>query len=332
MSTLLNTLGSFTRRVRRIVGDAQWSLVDAFDRSPAGTRVCDVGEAERAHYERHGWVVLRKAVPAADIVRLRSAIEEFRRRRDQVRDESGQGLRIGLLHAVEPSSLKVALNTHVRRFLAGAFGGDPVLFGSLTFDIGTEQEAHIDAAFFHTRPADAMAGCWTGLEDIHPDSGPLFVISGSHRWPHLASEEVLDLHLGLKRRVVRHRQSGLPPDLALSNEVYAAYIAELHARMRAHGAVPTPALINAGDVLIWHGWLIHGGMPRIDRSRTRRSMVAHFIKDGVQFWDQHTYFLPGDDLSQERQSRFTYRRSWRGKVVRHPVAVTFPGGDGHYKA
>ena len=78
--------------------------------------------------------------------------------------------------------------------------------------------------------------------------------------------------------------------------------------------------------------LIYGGLPRLDRTRTRRSMVAHFIRDGVPFWDQHTYFLHGDDLSPERQSSYSYRTSWRGKLVRHPDAVTFPNGDGHYKA
>ena len=332
MHTPLNKLNSLARRFRHLANELRWSVIDTLDRSPAGTPACAVGDAERVHYEQHGWVVLRKAVPEEDIARLRLAIELFRGRRDQGRDEFGHGVRIGLLHAVEPASLKVALNAHVRRFLAGAFGGDPVLFGSLTFDIGTEQEAHIDAAFFYTRPADTMAGCWTGLEDIHPDSGPLFVISGSHHWPRLSAEEVLNLHPDLKQRVVRHRQSGLSPDIALSNEVYGAYIAEVHARIRARGAVPTPALIGVGDVLIWHGWLIHGGLPRLDRTRTRCSMVAHFIKDSVPFWNQHAYFLHGDDLSAERQSHFTYRRSWRGKLIRYPDAVTFPGGDGHYKA
>ena len=36
-----------------------------------------------------------------------------------------------------------------------------------------------------------------------------------------------------------------------------------------------------GDVLIWHGELMHGGVPIQDPTRTRKSLIAHLMPLGV---------------------------------------------------
>jgi hypothetical protein len=288
--------------------------------------------AEQDDYRQKGWALLRGAVPEEEIDLLKERIARFRSRAGGGVDEHGNGMRIGLLHAEERQSLRVALNPRARAFLAWAFGGEPVLFGSLTFDIGSEQEAHIDAAFFYTQPDDVMAGCWTALEDIHPESGPLFYIEGSHLWPRQLAADALAEDPGLAARVRAHAASGASHDLALSNQVYLAYIALLHRRIAERGAVKTPALIRKGDIFIWHAWLVHGGLPRADRTRSRRSMVAHFIRHDARFWDQHSFFLHGADLTPARCTRFAYRGSPRGRYIKYHQAVTFPGPDGHFKA
>jgi ectoine hydroxylase-related dioxygenase (phytanoyl-CoA dioxygenase family) len=43
-------------------------------------------------------------------------------------------------------------------------------------------------------------------------------------------------------------------------------------------------LAKKGDVFIWHANLIHGGMPIIDHSLTRKSMVIHYYaKDVIKY-------------------------------------------------
>ncbi len=314
-----------------LLRDIAWKIADWLGPAPKADPQ-PVSEEDHRHFDEHGWVVLKGAADPAEIDRLRVEIERFRARAGGGRDRQGHGVRIGLLHAVNRCSLNMALNVRVRSFLARAFGGEPVLFGSLTFDVGSEQEPHIDAAFFATEPQHGMAGCWFALEDIHPDSGPLFYVDGSHRWERQWSTEVLAKDAELDALVKKHRQSGKAYDLELSERVYKGYIALLARRLEEKHATLTPALIKKGDVLIWHAWLVHGGSPRLNPALTRRSMVAHFIRADARFWDQHRFFLHGDALDEASRVRFGMRNSRRGRYVKYWEAVTFPGGDGHYKA
>ena len=317
--------GSFLR-------DLTWKVADRRDDEPVVAGPYQVTEEQKQHWREHGWVILERSVSPEAIDRLNEEIDRFRASGRGGRDEHGHGIRVGLLHSENRQSLKVALNDHVRTFLRWAFEGEPVLFGSLTFDIGSEQEPHIDAAFFYTQPEHGMAAAWTALEDVHPDSGPLFYVDGSHRFPHLYVAEVLQEDPDLARRVAEHRAKRKRPDYQLSEDVYRAYSKRLVERLEESGARRTPALLKKGDVFVWNSWVVHGGLPRVNRGLTRRSMVVHYIRRDAKFWDQHAFFLRGDVLDSTRPVRFRFRDSRRGAYIKHHHAVTFEGSDGHFKA
>jgi hypothetical protein len=291
-------------------------------------------EEDKAHWNEHGWVLLRDSVAPAVIDRLKQEVQDYRdqHRAQTTNAKTGEGVRIGLLHSVNRTAREVAFNDQARTFLRWAFDEEPVLFGSLTFDIGSEQEPHIDAAFFYTRPETAMAGVWTAFEDIVSDAGPLFYVDGSHKWPRLQSAEVLAEHPDLKARVDAYRAAGGPVDQGLSNEVYEAYIAKLEQLVEENIDARMPAMLKKGDVFIWHPWLVHGGMPRLDRSLTRRSMVVHYIGESSKMWDQHNFFLHGDQLESRPPIDFTIRSSRGRGYVWHAGPVNFSMGDGHFAA
>jgi Phytanoyl-CoA dioxygenase (PhyH) len=323
---------SRTTLARSAARDLTWKLQDLTGNGEVTTGRYTPSEEDKKHWDEHGWIVLKNSVKPEAIDALREEIEAYRRRSSGGRDEHGYGVRIGLLHAENRQSLEIALNQQVRDFLSWAFGGDPVLFGSLTFDVGTEQEPHIDAAFFNTEPDHGMCGVWTALEDIHPDSGPLFYVDGSHKFPRLTAPEVLEKNPELAERVRKHRESGAPPDGDLADEVYKAYSQEVLKRLEDNGAEMVPALLDKGDVFIWHGWIIHGGLPRKDRSKTRRSMVVHYVREGSKMWEQNDFFLRGDMLDQIQPVAHSLRSSKGRKYVKHHAAVDFGGGDGHFEA
>jgi len=312
--------------------DVTWKIADRFDHGrPAGAPYA-VTEPQKEHWREHGWVILERAVEPETIDRFRAEVERFRASGRGGRDERGHGIRIGLFHSENRQALKLALNDRIRTFLQWALEGEPVLFGSLTFDIGSEQEPHLDAAFFYTQPESAMAAAWIAIEDIHPDSGPLFFVDGSHRFARLYASEALERSPDLARRVAEHRAQRKRPDYALSEEVYQAYSQRLSARLEEMGAQRTPALLKKGDVFVWNGWLVHGGLPRVNRELTRRSMVVHYIRRDARFWDQHAFFLRGDVLESTPPIRFRFRNSRRGRYIKHHHAVTFEGSDGHFQA
>jgi hypothetical protein len=291
-------------------------------------------EDDKQHWRDHGWLILRGSVDLEVIDRLKQEIQDYRERhRSETTDsKSGEGLRIGLLHAANRTSREMALNCQARTFLRWAFDEEPVLFGSLTFDLGTEQEPHIDAAFFYTQPETAMAGVWTAFEDIVDDAGPLFYVDRSHKWPRLKAADVLAESPELNAKVQAYRAAGGPVDADLSNEVYRAYIAKIERTVEENQQDRLPAMLKKGDVFIWHPWLVHGGLPRLNRSLTRRSMVVHYIGASSKMWDQNNFFLYGDELAKRSNIDFTVRSSRGRRYVWHPAPVNFSMGDGHFAA
>lgn len=149
----------------------------------------------------------------------------------------------------------------VLRFLLGR----PVrLFQTLNFLQGTEQPAHSDSFHMTTEPRGYLVGAWVALEDIDPDAGPVFYYPGSHRLPYVMTED-----LGIE-------DGGLvTPD---KNDAYYEAIERLVADA---GLEPVEFTASAGDVLVWHANLLHGGRPVRRPGASRRSMVAHYFAADV---------------------------------------------------
>ena len=203
--------------------DLSWVLADRLRPIEIGDPAWVPSEDDKQHWRDHGWVILRDSVDLAVIDQLKQEIQDYRQRHrsETTNSKTGEGLRIGLLHAANRTSREVALNAQARTFLRWAFDDEPLLFGSLTFDIGSEQEAHIDAAFFYTQPETSMAGVWTAFEDIAEQSGPLFYVDQSHQWQRLKAADVLAADPDLDARVRAFRASGASePDVELSAAVY----------------------------------------------------------------------------------------------------------------
>ena len=193
---------------------------------------------------KKGYVILRNVVPPDLLQRVVSDVAVFRAYCGETKDPQGFGDRIGQLHQKPPSCLDLADNVTVVNFLRWAFRDDPLLFGSLNFERGTEQAPHIDSIFFYTEPMDAMAGAWFALEDVHPDAGPLFYYEGSHRRPFTRGEDIVRVHPELQERVTEARGNRAgPKSQELVNELGNHWTTKLMARIAGMGAKPVPVFI-----------------------------------------------------------------------------------------
>jgi len=143
-----------------------------------------------------------------------------------------------------------------------------VPFQTLNFIKGSGQRAHSDSIHMTTYPLGYLIAAWIALEDIHPDSGPLFYYPGSHKLPYLLNDDFENYSTSLK----------------LGNKQYSDYedlVEEIISKTSYEKKV---FLAKKGDVLIWHANLIHGGMPVANPALTRKSMVVHYYaKDVVKY-------------------------------------------------
>jgi len=172
----------------------------------------------------------------------------------------------------------------LQRWMHLLLGRAPVPFQTLVSHKGSEQREHSDAIHMTTYPVGYLTAAWIAFEDIHPDCGPIVYYPGSHKLPYLSS-----LSLGISRSEFRQRG-------------YAAYFERYEPAIQrliaANGLVPAVFLPKKGDVLLWHGNLIHAGSPRRNLALSRRAVVLHYFARGaVCYHDIAGSLTPPDRLA-----------------------------------
>ena len=128
---------------------------------------------------------------------------------------------------------------------------------------GSEQALHQDMAVFHIHPRNYLIGAWIACEDITPESGPLVLHPGSHRAP-------------LFPGFTDYPQTNLRTADGDTHRRYEEYVRGITARCERREFVA-----RKGQVLFWHGMLVHGGAPVTRRGTTRKSMVLHYTVRGA---------------------------------------------------
>jgi phytanoyl-CoA hydroxylase len=109
------------------------------------------------------------------------------------------------------------------------------------------QALHQDNFYLRVSPG-TCAAMWLALDDADTSNGGLEVVPGSHRHP-IACPEEADHRTSFSGHLVR------PPA----------------------GLSPEPVALKAGDVLFFHGALIHGSPPNRSPDRFRRAFICHYL-------------------------------------------------------
>lgn len=175
---------------------------------------------------------------------------------------SDTGVKFNCLENVSLAARKLSLNHFVCSFLGHVFQDAPVALQSLTFWKGSNQPAHTDYPYVRTQTQiSQLAASWIPLEDIHEDAGPLAYYPGSHQCGRI---KPFDWGNG---SVVSE------PDSTRQPHELAPYLQE---QITRESLEPTVFLPKKGDVLVWHGWVIHEGTAVRNPDLTRKSYVTHY--------------------------------------------------------
>jgi phytanoyl-CoA hydroxylase len=171
--------------------------------------------------------------------------------------------RIHGFHYVNAAAHGVFHNAALRGLVSRLFGRPARPFAAINFMAGSQQHLHQDMAVFHIYPHDWLVGAWIACEDISADSGPLVVHAGSHR-------------SGMFAGFADYPQTNLRTADGATTEAYNRWVGELAAAHHRH-----EFLARKGDILVWHGMLLHGGAPVRVRGTSRRSMALHYTVRGA---------------------------------------------------
>jgi hypothetical protein len=185
------------------------------------------------------------------------------------------GVKFNCLENISYAARRLSLNLLVHDFLSHIFLDRAAVLQSLTFWRGSQQPAHLDYPYVNVQSRiPHLAASWVALEDIQADAGPLAYYPGSHR-PGVIPP--FDWGGG---SVI------MTPQSTRTVDEFTIYLAEQVQKSALRREVFLP---KRGDVLIWHGSLLHEGTKVRDPSLTRRSFVTHYTS-GVSYPRDH-YFV-----------------------------------------
>jgi phytanoyl-CoA hydroxylase len=189
------------------------------------------------------------------------------------------------------SALDLLLSDSISKFLKTIFDDDPLLFQSLSFDVGSEQGLHQDTAYVVTSSPMELAAAWIALEDIQEGSGELMYVPGSHRFP--------EFHFSGQYKHWNPERDGDE-----QQRQWSRHLDEETAAMGLKREVFRP---RKGDVLIWSADLAHGGSPVSDRSLSRKSLVGHYCPNRV---DPNYFSYRNDRLGKKRYRNGFYSSNY----------------------
>ena len=112
---------------------------------------------------------------------------------------------------------------------------------------GRGQALHQDQFYLRVRPGTCMAA-WMALDPCDEENGCLRVVPGSHKWPVLCTTKA---------------------DTEQSFTDITVPIPE--------GQRVEPVIMQPGDVLFFHGCLVHGSYPNTSSDRFRCALIGHYI-------------------------------------------------------
>lgn len=154
-------------------------------------------------------------------------------------------------------------DAELRRIASMVLGHESTADYSINFYNGSNQSLHQDSCVFHLGVPNLICGAWVACEDIAEGSGPLVYFPGSHR---------REMFEGFGD----YPQTNLRTADGPTSTAYRT-----HVELASDEYDRRTFLARKGDVLFWHGMLIHGGEPITKPGTTRQSFVVHFIPEGA---------------------------------------------------
>ncbi|WP_405061833.1 phytanoyl-CoA dioxygenase family protein [Kribbella sp. NBC_01505] len=220
-----------------------------------------VSESCKQEFERDGYTLVRGLFSADEAERLREHYMVLRHRGSYDNDESGvrsgdrdplrRYPRMAQMHRWDDESLQWLIDPRIDQVMTVLLDRSPYAVQTMIYfkPPGSRGQAlHQDNFYLKAEPGTCVAA-WMALDRVDPANGCLEVVPGSHRWPILCTEKA---------------------DTTVSFTDVTVPLPTQEAAV--------PISMEAGDVLFFHGALVHGSAPNVTTDRFRRALIGHYIQ------------------------------------------------------
>lgn len=264
-----------------------------------------------------GYTIVRGAIPSTVCAKLIRDFRDLEAANEAIFSENktsqGHYPRIVNLHCLMRSLMTLFTDNPVWLEVQDVLFDAPTsLYTSLFYEVGSEQSLHRDSPVFATRPEYLYFGSTIYLEASGDENGCLEVMEGGHLLKELDREAMALDHYGSLDRV--------PP---FDESLWVKYQDAVADQGHRCGLRMKKLYAEAGDALIWHPQLPHGGTPIRNPSRTHFSLIMHNTPVGVPVYHQEVFFRPGELVPSEAPWRY-YEAAGR-KIADFRDGIAFSG-------
>jgi phytanoyl-CoA hydroxylase len=232
---------------------------------------------EYVHYQRHGYLKVEKLLGESDVHRLLDWAER-RRQPPAVSTQSERAAleevfktqtRVHQLHRIDATAEWGLLHPRVIDVLEALIGPDVLALQSMLFynppGMGG-QGWHQDSYYITTYP-DTLIGAWIALDAADEQNGCLWVVPGSHCepvYPPTTPWGFIHAEGAIEHLFPAENASHLDDEVNALTKVVRRY------------PDPIPVPMEPGDVLFFHGHILHRSYPNRTSDRFRRAYVCHY--------------------------------------------------------
>jgi phytanoyl-CoA hydroxylase len=215
----------------------------------------------REEFERIGYTLVRGLFGTDEVDRLRDHYMEVRQRGPRSHDFAGHNStdrdplkrypRMAQMHRWDETSLQWMIDPRIDEVMTTLLGRSPYAVQTMIYfkPPGSRGQAlHQDNFYLKADPGTCIAA-WMALDRVDEANGCLEVVPGSHRWPILCTEKA---------------------DTTVS-------FTDVTVPLPSTGSA-VPVEMEPGDVLFFHGALVHGSNPNVTTDRFRRALIGHYIQ------------------------------------------------------
>ena len=236
---------------------------------------------QKAQFDRDGYIILRGVLSRDECDRVVAHMMDLHDGRKKLEGyqprKPDDWSRTHHQHLYDPVAMDLLIHPKLRAPLRDCFGGDePEGVQTMYFYKGSEQHRHQDHYYI-----PQCVSAWMAMTDVNEDNGTIWVQPGSHKGKLIRYGEQRD-------------DKGQPMPLFGKH-----YDDALDAMVEANGVPEVPVIASAGDVVFFHGVLIHRGGPLRRPGSFRHVIANHYIPRSSTEWTHST--LPRFDFDGNRR-------------------------------
>ncbi len=225
--------------------------------------------AEKTFYRENGYLVLQNVFSQQECQDFVDHMEDLHAGRTHLEgffQQDKYGARTFNQHRYDPRVLNLLIDARLQGPLTDCFRDAPEGIQTMHFYEGSEHPLHQDQYYL----PDCMSA-WLAMVDVDANNGPLIVQPGSHRGRLITKRDV---------------PMTLRPGETYETQQLERYFPAVDAVFRENGTEAVQLRVNAGDVVLFDGKLIHGGAEVLKPGTRRHALACHYIPYRSENWER----------------------------------------------